>query len=398
MLLGLLWSSCSNEEGITPPSKPDGATSELRTIAEAISIADKHFASRAEGARAITRSVKGVSVIGNASGRSASDTLIYAINYEDNAGFALVSAVPHGIDIIGYADEGSFNVEKIEPGSNVEYFLEAAKDYVSTQGKISIGGGDNPFKPIDVHTWKSTIIPRLSVQWGQRYPEGMFCDNYYSGCVQTAMAQMMSYFKLPTSITLTYPGKDVNAQSLNWTELLKHKKSCGNSSFSIDTHHAECSASVETHKALGRLCRELGKRNNANYSNPEVTTAFEGPALATFKSLCPSLKYTEIKYFNSDHSNMYIDMLGKDAVAFVCGYTSQGAFGHAWVCDGGEQETTTAPGYDGSTVTTNKTYYHYNWGLYGQYDGYFANGVFDQSKPSTRGNYNYLPRYFVVYK
>lgn len=67
MLLGLLWSSCSNEEGIIPPSSPEKAASELRTPEEAIALADNLFASRTEGTRASSRTVKAVSIIGSAS-------------------------------------------------------------------------------------------------------------------------------------------------------------------------------------------------------------------------------------------------------------------------------------------------------------------------------------------
>lgn len=166
MLLGLLWSSCSNEEGIIPPSSPEKAASELRTPEEAIALADNLFASRTEGTRASSRTVKAVSIIGSASGRSASDTLIYAINYADNGGFALVSAVPEGIDIIGYADEGNFDVEKIEPGSNVEYFLDAAKNYVSARG-ISIGDGQLSIRGTILYT-NGTVSSRCSRWNGAR--------------------------------------------------------------------------------------------------------------------------------------------------------------------------------------------------------------------------------------
>lgn len=399
MLLGLLWSSCSNEEGVVPPSSPEKAASELRTPEEAIALADNLFASRTEGTRAASRTVKAVSIIGSASGRSACDTLIYAINYEDNAGFALVSAVPEGIDIIGYADEGSFDVEKIEPGSNVEYFLDAAKNYVSTRG-ISVGGGtivDPGNQPI--YKW-DRIAPVLTVEWGQSYPEGIYCPNKIAGCVQTAMAQMMSFLQAPRSISLTYPDHDIATQTLNWAEITKHTKSCSNVESVVNSHLSSCRATLESHKALGRLCRELGHRNHAIYHQNE-TSAYTFDAMETFATLCPSKTFTAYKYFNSDFSNLYGLLKAKPGIAYVDGGDKGGAGGHAWVCDGGEdmQKITRELKYDGTYVdyVEHNYSYHFNWGWDGTYNGYFNAGVFDITKGRAY-DFSNSPGFFVVYK
>ena len=400
MLLGLLWSSCSNEEGIIPPSSPEKAASELRTTEEAIALADNLFASRTEGTRASSRTVKAVSIIGSASGRSASDTLIYAINYADNGGFALVSAVPEGIDIIGYADEGNFDVEKIEPGSNVEYFLDAAKNYVSARG-ISIGDGPiiNPGND-PIYKW-DRIKPVLAVEWGQNYPEGIYCPNKIAGCVQTAMAQMMSFLQAPTSISLTYTNHDIATQTLNWAEITKHTKSCSNAESTVNSHLSSCKATLESHKALGRLCRELGHRNHANYYE-DATGAYTYRAYNTFTTLCPSKSFVAYKSFNSDFSNLYSDLKAKSGIAYVDGGDKGGAGAHAWVCDGGEdmQKITRYLKYDGTYEdhVEHNYCYHFNWGWNGLYNGYFNAGVFDTSKGRSRYDFSISPGFFVVYK
>lgn len=400
MQLGLLWSSCSNEEGVVPPSFPEKAASELRTPEEAIALADNLFASRTEGTRATTHTVKAVSIIGSTSGRSASDTLIYAINYADNGGFALVSAVPQGIDIIGYADEGSFDAEKIEPGSNVEYFLDAAKNYVSARG-ISIGDGPiiNPGND-PIYKW-DRIKPVLAVEWGQNYPEGIYCPNKIAGCVQTAMAQMMSYLKDTKSIALTYEGHDIATQYLDWDALTKHIKSFDANKSSINTHLSTCSAGLETHKAIGRLCRQLGELNHASYKDSSTSVDLLEPCLANLKMLCPNKTISRFKDFNSDFSNLFIDLKAKAGIAFVAGIDMYNNH-HVWVCDGTEDmiKITQALRYDGiyETITEHNYSYHFNWGWNGDFNGYFAAGVFDVTKGRSIYDFSRDPFYFVAYK
>lgn len=401
MLLGILCNSCASEDGVTPPSKPGKDTSELRAISEAISIADKHFASRAESARAVTHKIKDVSVIGSMSGRSVSDALIYAINYEDNAGFALVSALPNDIDIIGYADEGNFDVEKIEPGSNIDYFLGAAKDYVSTRG-ISIGDGPVVFPGNDPITQWDIIYPVLTVSWGQDYPEGMYCPNKLAGCTQTAMAQIMSYLQDTKSISLSYEGHDIATQYLNWAEIIKHTKSCGKSQSTVNNHLTTCPASLETHKALGRLCRQLGELNHAIYWESSTGVISINRCQDNIRILCPNKEVSELKNFNSDFSNLFTDLKLKAGIAFVSAGEANSNGAHDWVCDGAEDKIKISKElkYDGTyvTVTQHNYYYHYNWGWNGYSNGYFAAGVFDTSKGRSTFDFSEMPMYFVIYK
>lgn len=397
-MLGLVWSSCTNEESIVNPAT-EGQTAALRTEEEAIALAENlNAALDVDGARSSRKIVKGVDIIGSSNSRAGSDTLIYAVNYEDNAGYVLVSAAKQGIGVIGYTDEGNFDAEAAEENPNFSYYLDAAKNYVSTQ-KISVGGP--VIDPSTPQTLQQVVFPNVIVEWGQSYPEGMYCPNKLSGCVQTAMAQMMTVIGKPTSIALSYDGKDVNSQNLNWAELLTHKKSINSDTqFMVNNHLSSCGASVEIHKAIGRLCRQLGHLNYANYKE-SATGAVSYTAYNTFKSLCPNNEFTGFKSFNSTFGNLWDDLNKKTGVAYVDGYDPS-AGGHAWVCDGGTHLITTYKllKEDGSyeTVEKHDYYYHFNWGWSGRDNGNFNAGVFDNKNPRSRYNFAIDPAYFVVYK
>ncbi len=395
MVLGLVISSCSNDEFVPEGTATPESAVVLRTIDEAIELASSLNQVRAanQDARSQEKCIKGVEIIGGTDSRgSSADTLIYAVNFEDNKGFTLVSAAKSGIAIIGYSDEGNFDEESAMENPNFAYYLNAARDYVSPQVSIK----DPIVDPSFPETLRQAIFVRHDLKWGQRYPEGIYCPNGIAGCAQTAMAIVMGNMGAPNSINLTYPNHDVNNVTLNWTEIRTHKQS-GSSSL----HLSACEASEEIHKNIGRLCRELGYRNYASYGDNSTST-YPSAIIPTFRAVCPTLTISDFTNFNSTYSNLWDDMYATDGVAYLGGYDKDGKGGHAWVCDGAEHYDTVTRLLlaDGTYKTSHKHeyYYRFNWGWCGEDNGYFTAGVFDTSKAQSRYDFSNSPIYFVVSK
>ncbi|MDE6310845.1 MAG: C10 family peptidase [Muribaculaceae bacterium] len=407
MALGLFFASCSQDEGIVAPTDTETTkTSGLcRTPEEAIAVADNFLAAVCPNSRSEQRRVATVDIIGSHGSRSSSDTLMYAINYKDNNGFVLVSAARTGLDVIGYDPEGELNLE--EYGNEAfNFYMECAKEYVASELSITPVPIPDP-TPKD-YTITMSVEPKLTVSWGQVNPEGLYCPNGVAGCLQTAMAQAMSYLEQPTSINLTYYNRDVDTQVLDWADIKNHVISSNYAGQAyLNIHAGFCNASMDAHKALGRLCRQLGELNEAFYimkndSIPPATGALTEKGYATFKSLVPGAVKKVLTYFNDTRQNMLTDMASCQGIAILEGFTAGGA-GHAWVADGGHNIQTIAygVGIDGEMITTyiNKDcYYHFNWGWNGSCNGYFAGGVFNSDTPLSRNNYDRNVRYFVVAK
>ncbi len=396
MALGLFISSCSNDEPMHQDCNEAESEVVLRSVEEAVELAEKlnevRFANM--GTRSQEKNIKGVEIISSLNSRSGSDTLIYAINYDGNEGFTLISAAKRGIAVIGYADEGNFDEDGAKENPNFSYYLGEAKEYVNNQ--LSIGG---PIvSPSFPETLMQSIFVKNDLKWGQRYPEGIYCPNGIVGCAQTAMAIIMANRAEPSSINLTYPERDVNSVTFDWSEIRKHKQSATSS-----THLNLCDASEEIHKNIGRLCRELGYRNKAVY-NTNSTSTSPSIVVPTFRAVCPALTITDYKSFNSTYSNLWDDMYVSDGVAYLVGYDINGEGGHAWVCDGADHYDTSYKvlKVDGTyeTVHEHEYYYHFNWGWRGDDNGYFAAGVFDTSKgkPKSRYDFSSGTKYFVVSK
>ena len=396
-ILAVMVAACSSEEPmpVTDNSTQQGSINV--TVEEAIKIANQAAeAFDAKSARGVSRrasSAAMVDVLGAKNGRSGGiDTLLYMVNYDNKQGYAIVSASRACETLLGIVDEGEFNALEAAENPSYSYYLANAQNYVASTLGATFGGGKDPITPgfIEETRFVHEDYPvKVNVKWGQRYPEGYFCPNKISGCVQTAMAQIMSYLKLPTSIRLTYPERDVDVQVLDWENMTKHTQSVNTTAVSlINSHNSSCAATEASHMAIARLCRELGYRNNASYYD-NATGAFDYKALQTFRQLVTEKEISNFTYLGTDYSTLF-DAI-KTGIGYISGSDTNGAGGHAWVIDGGRRigkiVTVSGPGtigIDGKEhpfvrdYTTH--YYHFNWGWNGTDNGYFEMGVFDTSK------------------
>lgn len=383
-----------------------------RSLEEAITIA-QNLADRLQGTDNQSRSIRStakVSVIGSGNlSRASQDTLIYAIDFEDNNGYILVSAAYSGDAVIGYTDNGSFDANRIAQNPAYSCYLNKAQDYVSYNltlasntdiDKLPITN-PNDGLPLPI---TECLFPTLDVAWGQIYPEGIYCPNGISGCVQTAMAQMMSYLETTPSIELTYPERTEDTLPLNWSKIKQHKNSISDSTIiAIRSHSFSCIA-TEAHQTLGKLCRELGYRNYAEYL-PSATVAYSIDAYNTFKDLVGDSKISD--YFTSipTKETLYNALKANGqpyGIIYIDGADSRYENGHAWVCDGCNYTIsyTRELKIDGTyeVIKHNDYAYHFNWGWCGVDNVYFSASVFKTNTSNTAYNFNTGNTYFAVYK
>ena len=349
------------------------------------------------------RVIESVGVYGrtNSSLRSANtneDTLLYVFNFEDNRGFAIVAAddrIP--TQLLAYVDEGVLENEVENPG--LQYALEQMQDYVefsidyfeNKKDSLLTVAEKNSFM-VDAKTAEtraiytgtayqllseSTIGPLLNVTWNQDYPYNMYVekscanDGYnggkaYAGCVATATAQVMSYWKYPSR---------VNQHIMDWnsmcstTEIAPSNKSYiarlmseigqeVNMDYGCDGSGAKTS---DAYNLLGRL--GYIKAFSKGFNSTDVRNAMElrRPLLA---SGCATKKTTGKLWWKKTH---YSDC-------------------HAWVIDGCKtlhykQENyrinTSTGEYTSTFSYYDENYFHHNWGWGSNGNGYFAAGCFN---------------------
>ena len=319
----------------------------------------------------------------------ANDTLIYVFNFENNDGFALVSASRATEGLLAVTEKGHCNPEEQSGIEGFDLFIEMAKDYVANANIRSLEPIDSLMSISVEYEYTHNIVgPYVNVRWGQTHTEGEFCPNNICGCASTAMAQVMSYYEYPGSMTITYPESDQTFQVFDWPAMKNHL-----------THHylAACfSDNVDVHKSIGRLCRQLGFISNSEYHTDGTGT---WTYTSDLKSTMNYYGYNTYGWYDFDNSYA-CQVLDNENVIIMYG-NHQGTNGHFWVFDGydaatyyiytytyveggSERELTRVSGPH--SVLLN----HLNWGWYGVNNGYFLSNVFDPSQvqfPDTNSNY-----------
>lgn len=383
-------------EGIDSQTVEANAMNELplqRTYEEALAIAqeaadlfDKNgSATRINQSRTITPSNVQL-ITSNSSTRNAStsDTLMYVFNYDNNAGFAVVSANRATEGLIAVTEQGNYIAGEEENGG-FNLYMDMAKTYVENETRASIVG------PVEITQYRTeetidtlTVGPYLNVRWGQDWPYNLSCPTISgqrtkAGCVATAIAQIMTYYQHPNSFTVTY-APVVYEQTLGWNYILDHKYT----EDSNDENCTQCSASG-SHPLIASLIRQIGEHVQMEYDVDASgcdSEMFARSAFQTFGYSCGN--------YQTYSSGVVKSSLMKRQLVYMRGGISSNE-GHAWVIDGYRRITKVIKEYikpKGSPVweelssTTTETYYnHINWGWDGDSNGYFSVNVFNTAIP-----------------
>lgn len=399
ILCGLILYSCSKDETVTNYLESNkGNTSNYRTLAEALQIAqdaasmvnDSVETRAASRTRIVdTKNVRVITSPGTRSFSANNDTLLYVLNYEDEKGFAVVSANKATEGLLAVTEDGSYEESSdAYHDTGISNFMELAKSYATRGPEDSLEV--DFFIPID--TIYTTKGPLISVKWGQRYPEGKYCPNLRSGCAVTAAAQIFSYYKHPTSIALTYPNADINNQVLDWDEMRKHILYYTPNGMCTMQY---CLANDSAHNMIGRLCRQLGHLSDMEYYTEPDTASATDRMLIWYAILnsgysCPLWEeYITGKAHQNIQYNKPVLFSGGDVVSWKR---------HIWIVDGYKKMTVryTTLHPDRPPFSRITYYNHINWGWNGRNNGYFLDNIFDtqnyqnlDSSPYSTVNINF---------
>lgn len=152
----------------------------------------------------------------------------YVVNDETNNRFVIVSADERLNTILGYSDYGTFSPENM-PDALLEFL-----DGYNSQYDYLLGHAEAYKKNDAAKTPTHAIEPLIKTKWGQGTPFNGDCpvnnratdgSKCASGCVATAMAQVMNYHQ--------YPTKGIGAYSYT-SSTQKHRQSMDFSSTTFD--------------------------------------------------------------------------------------------------------------------------------------------------------------------
>ena len=285
-------------------------------------------------------------------------TPYYIFNFNDSTGYAIVGGDDRMPAIVGYSDKSTLNPDNLPV--NLKSFLAAYKATVESVEKGDTAAVKNVKAAMKREAGAYTPIAPLlgGIEWSQNAPFNNLCPKYdgkynaVTGCVATAMAQIMRYWKYPSSLLEGIPAyvsqsynipidSIPNGIGYDWDNMPEKYNGdfTNNQAFAVATLMQHIGASVKM---------DYGPESGA-YDKDVI------PALTHYfgydKDIIKMLDRTNFEW--EDWNKILQDELGKKRPIYYCGHSFIG--GHAFVCDGMDS--------DG--------YYHINWGWGGKSNDYF---------------------------
>ena len=272
----------------------------------------------------------------------------YIFNDARGRGFVIVSGDDEMGEVLAYSTDMTLDTLNANPC--VKLLLEGYRQTfeVLKEGKVIVQGSTRAGQ------YSKVVSPLLKSKWGQSHPFNAKTGYPYSGCVATAVAQMMYYYQWPAQgrgkneYNVTYyntkKSADFSQSHYDWANMLPdyrypvHATSAqedavallmsdvGIASFMQYTPNASGTQGLFAYQAL---------QKNFDYTAAYITRAVEGPS-----------RFAEI---------LRQELLNGCPV-YLEGRPTGSASGHAWVADG----------FDKNGL------FHMNFGWEGQSDAYYS--------------------------
>ena len=152
--VALVLTACSSEEPITPPNQVNdamGANPYRVSLTDALKNADALLGELGEGetTRSAERKVESVEYYSRPGTRAlGGDTLLYLVNYADDAGFALLSADSRLRPIYAISDEGSMSFSDTTYNKGLALFARGVEAELASLPSIQLPIDSLPEGPI----------------------------------------------------------------------------------------------------------------------------------------------------------------------------------------------------------------------------------------------------------
>lgn len=283
---------------------------------------------------------------------------LYVFNVGSDEGFVIVGGDDRLEAVLGYAESGRFDAATMP--ENMRAWLDGVDGVDGVDGQDGLDGQSAQVahqaapaaQPLD------PIRPLIRTAWAQREPYNNLCpDGSPTGCVATALAQVMKYHEWPQDSTAAIPAynneSELPAAVLDWANMLNGYG--GN----------------EPQEAVDAVAQLM------LYCGHAVKMVYDTSSSAASDQLIP---YSLCNYFGYDAGIRQVlrsQYTSDEWEALIYGELQAArpviisgrrmTSGHDFICDG----------YDGDG------FFHINWGWGGSYDGFYRLSLLN---PYTTGS------------
>ena len=320
----------------------------------------------------------------------------YVIQNEGGQGWMLLAANDVVQPILAYSETGTFRTDKMP--ENISYWLngyntqikEAVESGLTASSEVTaewsnLRKGARKAKQADV-----VVAQLIKTQWDQDAPYYNKCPKNNSngqsvtGCVATAMAQVMKFWEWPNQgqgshsySDDTYGTQNVNFANAtyDWANMKTYYNPYNSSSYTSDQANAVALLMYHAGVAI-----DMDYDNSANGGSGAycVNNGSDNRACAQ-NALWKYFKYDydQIKSYSRSGGNGYSSWTDNNWIAMVKAeldnqrpimYNGSGSGGgHSFICDGYRSDN----------------YFHFNWGWSGSNDGFYT---LSNLKPGSGGS------------
>lgn len=332
--------------------------SQQRSESDALAIAQEFWGNNVSSSklRAVSQSKMRKSIakrLAKVVDGSSSKSSFYVVNDEENNRFVIVSSDERLYKILGYSDNGTFN-----PETTPEGLLEMMNEYDGQYNAI-YNDLDSLSEPAKTEQ-HPVVLPLIASKWNQNAPYNNECPknikSYYgsncvTGCVATAMAQIMNYWKYPecgkgsntytSSTQQIYQSMDFSSVHIDWNNIL-------------DDYNGDASDIQKSEVA--KLMHAVGVSVSMDYGSSSGAYSKDAAyALIHFWDYNPNVAYkSKWEHNNDEWKRLIVDELTAGHPIYYAGGGLGG--GHAFILDGCNDEGL----------------FHFNFGWSNKCDGYYA--------------------------
>ncbi|WP_424048338.1 thiol protease/hemagglutinin PrtT [Prevotella jejuni] len=269
----------------------------------------------------------------------------YVFNDDTGKGFVVVAGDDKMGEVLAYSHEASIDMANLNP--EARYLFDSYRQVYEELGKN---------KTLTTRAGAATkaadaVQPLLKSKWGQDYPYSKQTQ-YVTGCVATAVAQVMYYHKWPAqgkgqeSYKVTFDNTvrsaDFTKSHYDWDNMLPD--------------YNRRNVTTKQEDAVALLMNDVGIATNMQYTDRVSGTQ----SYMAVRALRNYFDYDAalVTRFDEGEDN-FIEIVKKELrngfPLYISGDSKTGG-GHAWVCDGFDEEDK----------------FHMNFGWNGQANGYYS--------------------------
>lgn len=303
----------------------------------------------------------------------------YVFPNANSKGFTIVSGDDRLPEIVGYSSQGSYDENNLPEG-----FISFMEAYQNLYNKVNLGDAEALKNLAEIKAWRnkknasaastSAVAPLLgNIEWDQTSPYNNMCPKYDSvhvaatGCVATAMAQVMAYYKYPKQLKADIPGY-VNRWNGIPMEIptITREEGVYDWDNMLPKYNKEANATQQQKDAVAKLMYHCGAAVRMSYG-PESGAAVSSSKLAKYFGYDADLMMDLSRSsFTLDKWMQIIDTeLAAGRPVLYGGQSSEN--GHQFICDGKDENGL----------------YHINWGWSGNQNAYFDLSILNPEKGGT---------------